>query len=96
MNSGDDDGRFKRKRQKMKNEEKINFKVKCKKMLNEKASEFNENFISNFGKRSELQKSQCRTPKRRSKNLETITTSKSFIIVIRTLKKKKIRTSKSQ
>jgi hypothetical protein len=48
LNSGDDDGRFKRKREIMKNEEKINFKVKCKKMLNEKVSEFNENFISNF------------------------------------------------
>ncbi len=40
MNSGDDDGRFKRKREKMKNKEKINIKVKCKKMLNQKVSEF--------------------------------------------------------
>ena len=47
-----------------------------------------------IGKRSELRISQRRKPKRTSKNLTTITTSKRFIKVIRTSKKEKIRTSK--
>ncbi len=53
-------------------------------------------FVKDKGKRSELQISQRRKPKRTSKNLETITTLKRFIKVIRTSKKEKIRTSKSQ
>jgi hypothetical protein len=49
---------------------------------------------TNYGKRSELRISQRRKPKRTSKKLETITTLKRFIKVIRTSKFKKIRTSK--
>ncbi len=58
------------------------------------------NYIVFEGKRSELRKSQRRKPKRTSKNLETITTSKSFIIVIvkkekdQNIEKPKITTSK--
>jgi hypothetical protein len=42
--------------------------------------------LHNYGKRSELQKSERRKPKRTPKTMLTITTSKRFIKAIRTSK----------